>query len=213
MTKITISLVFGRSRWYRFCTSHPAKFQFCAEVEPICNKGSALQVFRIPFGAMNCLFSFVGCSSFKGLLCKAALLGRRGKLFYRQDTKLGDSGRIISHTASLKKQILGFQYSENHWRGGRFGASSIRALKSVSQVGGPEVKLINISRRGALIEGPERMSLRSRISLRLTTAEEVYFLKGRIIRCRSFPIDARAIKYQSAIIFDESFTILPELLI
>ena len=119
----------------------------------------------------------------------------------------------MSNTATLKTQRLSLQHSEDYWRAARLDASAIRTLKSVSQVGGPEIKLINISRRGALIESPERKSLRSRISLRLATEEEAYLLKGRIIRCSTCPMNPEVLKYRYAIIFDKDFSILPLLLL
>jgi hypothetical protein len=122
-------------------------------------------------------------------------------------------GRIISYAASFRTQPLRSKISEDCWRAIRFDASAIRTLKDVRQVGGPEVKLINISRRGALIVSPESISLRSRISLRLVTAEGSYLVKGRVIRCNTCPAKGKVIEYQSAIVFDKDFTTLPELLI
>ena len=89
----------------------------------------------------------------------------------------------------------------------RFDASALPALKSISRIGGPTVKLINISRRGALVESRERLAPRSSIPLRLTTEKDVYFIKGQIIRSQTFPKIGRA--FQSAIAFKEDFAILP----
>ena len=91
----------------------------------------------------------------------------------------------------------------------RFDASAIPSLKSINQVGGPEIKLINISRGGALIESQEPLSKGSNICLRLVTAKNVYLLKGRIIRFSASSMNGNVLQYQSAIIFDEDFTILP----
>jgi len=90
----------------------------------------------------------------------------------------------------------------------RFDSSAIPFLKSVHQVEGPEIKLINISRTGALIETQERITPESDIFLRLVTAETVYILKGRILRCYVYKIDS-VLKYQGAIAFDKDFMILP----
>ncbi len=89
----------------------------------------------------------------------------------------------------------------------RFDASAIHTLKSISRIGGPTVKLINISRRGALVEGRERISPGSSIALRLTTEKDVFFVKGRIIRSRTLPKIGRV--FQSAIVFKEDFALLP----
>jgi hypothetical protein len=89
----------------------------------------------------------------------------------------------------------------------RFDASAMPALKSISQVKGDKVKLINISRRGALVEGHNRLSAGSSISLRLTAEKAVYFIKGRVVRSRTDPKRPRI--YQSGIAFHEDFEILP----
>jgi len=89
----------------------------------------------------------------------------------------------------------------------RFDASVIPVLKSVYQVGGSEAKLINISRSGALIESGERMEPGSSISLRLTTEVAVFLLKGRITRSNPSSTDPNI--FQSALAFDEDFTMLP----
>lgn len=167
---------------------------------------------RIPFNAKNCTFSLIGCISPKGLLHRVALWEGGQRIFHKQDVKFRDSGQTVRHTASLRKQCLSFQYSENCWRAARFDAYAIRTLKSVIQDGRLEVKLINISKRGALIESPKRRSLRSRIFLQFITAEDAYLLEGRIIRCRTLPVNDKVIKYQYAILFNEDFAVLPELL-
>ena len=89
----------------------------------------------------------------------------------------------------------------------RFDASAMPALKCISRVGGGKVKLINISRGGALIESRERISLGSSIAVRLTIDSGVHFIKGRIIRSRGFLKGGRV--FQSAITFREDFKILP----
>jgi len=91
----------------------------------------------------------------------------------------------------------------------RFDASAIPNLKIISQVGRDKIKLINISRRGALIEGCERMSPGSNIALHLFIAKSVYPLRGRITRCDLSPADNPVPQYRSAIEFDEDFKLLP----
>ena len=89
----------------------------------------------------------------------------------------------------------------------RFPVSDIPAFKRINLVGGPEVKLINISRRGALIECCEYMSMGSRISLQVTTEEAAAVIKGRVIRCSTASKNDKAPQYQSTIAFDEDFTL------
>ena len=80
-------------------------------------------------------------------------------------------------------------------------------LKSVDRVDGHEVDLINISRRGALIDGSEQLPSGSRIFLRMVTTETVYIIKGQITRCSISPTDDK--RFQTAIEFDKEFTPLP----
>jgi hypothetical protein len=89
----------------------------------------------------------------------------------------------------------------------RFDSSAVPALKHISRVGGYKVKLINISRGGALIESRERIPIGSSISLRLTSENTVNFIKGRIVRSSTSPRKGRA--FQSGIAFNEDFTGLP----
>jgi hypothetical protein len=114
----------------------------------------------------------------------------------------------MSHATLEMEQRLKGQQSEKCRRAPRFDASAIHTLKRVNRVGGPEVRLINISRGGALIESPEHMSPGSSISLQLVTAETVHVIKGRITRCSNTSTNDRP--FQSAIAFDEDFKILPE---
>ena len=93
-------------------------------------------------------------------------------------------------------------------RAPRFDASAIPSLRSVHIGKGPGIKLINISRVGALIETHERMSIGSSVSLRFVTAEIVHSIEGRIVRINGDPID-RVSACQCAIAFDKDFTILP----
>jgi hypothetical protein len=107
----------------------------------------------------------------------------------------------------VNKQRLKHQSIKDRRKAPRFDASVIPTLKNIRQVGGPEVELINISRVGALIESHDRMSPGSDISLQLVIGEDVFLLKGRIIRCSiSSTNDA---VFQSAIAFDEDFKLLP----
>ena len=101
------------------------------------------------------------------------------------------------------------QNDKNRRKAPRFDASAIPSLKSVSKVEGPEVKLINISRGGAPIESPESLSRGSSVCLRLAIAERVYHLNGLVLRCSVSPVKDNAPQYQSAIAFEEDFTMLP----
>jgi len=106
------------------------------------------------------------------------------------------------------KSAHGVKNSVDCRKAPRFGASAFPSLKKVHIVEGPDIKLINISRGGCLIETQERMSPGSGISLRLVTIETAYLLKGRVLRCYVYKI-GKVLTYQCAIVFNEDFTILP----
>jgi hypothetical protein len=91
----------------------------------------------------------------------------------------------------------------------RFDASAVPGFKNIIQVGGPELKLINISRCGALIESREPISSDESIALQIVIAEEAYIIKGRVVHHHLYSKNDDVIRYQSAIAFDEDFTVLP----
>ena len=194
-----------------------------------------MRVLRTLLDVKSCTFSFI-CWIFTKMAARGGSFWKKVKVlieamksklafansaiinlhkgsFANMISNLKDGELTINQTASFRTQYLSLQNSGNHWRAARFDASAIRSLKSVSQDGGLDVKLVNISRGGALIESPERKSLGSRISLRLATEEEVYLLKGRIIRTRRCRGNDKVLKYQYAIMFDKDFSILPTLLL
>jgi hypothetical protein len=105
-------------------------------------------------------------------------------------------------------QDLKSQSTEERRKAPRFDLFlAMPTLKSINRVDGHEVSLINISRRGALIDTREQMSAGSHIFLRMVTAETVYIVKGRIIRCGVSPTNDRT--FQTAIEFDKDFAPLP----
>jgi len=120
----------------------------------------------------------------------------------------------MNNTILQTEQLLKPQSVVERRKAPRFDASAIPDFKSISQVGGPEVKLINISRCGALIESPEVMPLGSSISLQITTSQYVHIVRGRIIgrsiHYRISPQNEKVLHCQSAISFDEDFPILPK---
>ena len=85
---------------------------------------------------------------------------------------------------------------------------SIRSGLSIKRTLEYEIKLINISRGGALIETQTRVLPGASISLRIDMAEAVHIVKGRILRSHVHEV-GKIIAYRSAIAFDEDFTIFP----
>lgn len=89
----------------------------------------------------------------------------------------------------------------------RRSPSVIPRLKSVRLVAGPEVKLINVSRRGVLFETDARLAPRSAVALRLVTADAILLLRGYVVRSMLAVLKGSAIRYQSAVEFDEDFVL------
>jgi hypothetical protein len=83
--------------------------------------------------------------------------------------------------------------------------SVIPHLKAVRIVAGPEARLINISRGGALIETDARLAPKSSICLRVVTAEAILMLKGRIVYSRTAILGSSTIRFHTALQFDEEF--------
>ena len=119
-------------------------------------------------------------------------------------------GRIIGYSTFLKQRMKR-QSGEEKRKIPRLDIYfAMPTLISANWAGGSEVELINISRRGALIDSRERMSPGSSVSLRFITAETTYVIKGQIARCGTSLKNNRV--FQSAIAFEEDFTILPEVI-
>ena len=112
----------------------------------------------------------------------------------------------MSRSNLQMEQNLKHQKAVNRRTALRIDASAFPVFKSINLVGGPEVKLINISRRGALIKSPEYIAPGSRISLQLVTAEAADTIKGRIIRCRKASMNENVSQYESVIAFTEECT-------
>ncbi len=77
-------------------------------------------------------------------------------------------------------------------------------LKGACLVSGSAVRLINISRGGALLESTERLSPSTRISLRLITTNGVLQLYGQILRSTISHLNG-GLRYRSAVAFEQEF--------
>ena len=115
----------------------------------------------------------------------------------------------MSHTELKMDDRLEHQGIKDRRKAPRFDATAISNLKMVIQGDEHEVKLINISRGGALIEFSERMSPGSSISLHLLIANTIYNIRGRITRCGLSSMNNKVPQFQSAIAFDKDFMLLP----
>jgi hypothetical protein len=100
-----------------------------------------------------------------------------------------------------------------HPRKGR-GTASSHPAKPVSDVrnliAGPEVKLLTISRAGALLESESRLFTGSHICLRLNAGDATFLLKGRVLRSRPSTPEGCAARYESAVAFEDDFVLHEE---
>lgn len=80
-------------------------------------------------------------------------------------------------------------------------------------IAGPEVKLLKISRAGALIESDSRLYTGSHIWLRLNAGDATFLLKGRVLRSRASTVEGCAAHYESAVAFEDDFVLHHETLL
>ena len=91
----------------------------------------------------------------------------------------------------------------------RFAPTAFPSLKSACLVSGSEVKLINISKGGALLECGERLAPSTRVSLRFITSGGVIQLYGQVLRSTISHLDG-GLRYRSAVAFEQDFPLQPE---
>ncbi len=89
-------------------------------------------------------------------------------------------------------------------------ASEIPSLKSNGLFGDKEVRLINISRGGALVESEAIMRPGVTVCIRLVAAEGVFLLRGRVTRSRISSLRGPVPSYESAIAFTTDLSVLAE---
>lgn len=95
-------------------------------------------------------------------------------------------------------------------RAARLPATAIPDLRSVQLSGSEtEITLVNVSRGGALLEGMTRLTPRSPISIRIVTAGQNLLIRGRVLRSEVCGYSGAKLKYQTALRFDEEFTLIP----
>ncbi len=96
---------------------------------------------------------------------------------------------------------------EERRNGPRLPASAIAGFKGARIVAGPEVKLINISRGGALIEGCVRFLPGASLLLRLVCGAEILHIKGTVQRSKASALSGSVLLYQAAICFESEFPV------
>jgi len=89
-------------------------------------------------------------------------------------------------------------------------ASELSFLKSVKLLAGPEVRLIDVSRGGALLESVTPIPPGTRICLRLVTTDTTVLIDGRVLRSRVSCLQPGLVRYRSAVQFEEEVALFAE---
>lgn len=68
---------------------------------------------------------------------------------------------------------------------------------------GRDVQVLDLSRGGALLEGPVRLVPDSMVQLRLNGGRRAVHLRGRVVRCYVSGLDGGIVSYQTGVAFEE----------
>jgi hypothetical protein len=109
----------------------------------------------------------------------------------------------------LKKNKKDFSES-NRRQWPRLKPEAVPFLKSVDFSQGTEVRVVNISRGGILLETEVRLRPQMKIFLKLVTTEGVVKMEGHILRSSISSLQGTP-RYQSAISFEHPFHMLDDL--
>ena len=86
--------------------------------------------------------------------------------------------------------------------------AALPALKSVGFTDGREVRLINISRGGALLESEVVLRPGLSVCIRVVAADAVFVLRGKVQRSCVSALRGPVAHYQSAVEFEQEFSLL-----
>jgi hypothetical protein len=87
----------------------------------------------------------------------------------------------------------------------RIPAAQIPQL-SATLTTGPDIRLIDISRGGALFECSKRLVPASAVALRLVTPDGTHIVRGRVVRSRIVRMERGGLGYQAAVAFNEALS-------
>ncbi len=94
-------------------------------------------------------------------------------------------------------------------RAERFDPAEIPSLKNAGLVAGPDIRLVNISRGGAMFETKNHILPGADICIRLMAMDALLFLHGRVLESRASSLSGSDLIYQCRLAFDEEFSLLP----
>jgi hypothetical protein len=89
----------------------------------------------------------------------------------------------------------------------RLEPSALPSLKGVRLVPGSEIRLINISSGGALLESSDRILPDAKLCIRLIAEDALYFLRGRVLQSRA-ALSGTSLTYECRVAFDQEFSLL-----
>lgn len=81
---------------------------------------------------------------------------------------------------------------------------------SARLVGGPPVRLLDISRRGAQLETNMHLQPGRAVHIRFIAADTTLTLKGAIVRSRVAMLDGEHVTYHAALAFNEDLVVCPD---
>jgi hypothetical protein len=84
----------------------------------------------------------------------------------------------------------------------RIPAAQVPQL-SATLTTGPDIRLIDVSRGGALFECTKRLVPASAVALRLVTPDGTHIVRGRVVRSRIVRLERGGLGYQAAVAFNE----------
>jgi hypothetical protein len=110
--------------------------------------------------------------------------------------------------ANSRKRIKKPAREQRRWA--RLKASSIPFLKKVAFSQGTEVRVIDISRGGILLETEVRLCPQMKVQLKLVTSEGVVMIGGWVVHS-SISSLTKVPKFQAGIAFEDPFPLLNDL--
>jgi hypothetical protein len=77
-------------------------------------------------------------------------------------------------------------------------------------IGGSEVRLIDVSRRGVLLESEARLLIGARATIKITTTDTAVTVRGEVVRSRVYGVKNGSLVYHTAMRLDEELGLVDE---
>src|SRR6266498_1585300 len=109
-------------------------------------------------------------------------------------------------TERQKRENLARGDSDDRRRAPRHDAANLGNVIT-RVIGGGEVKLLDFSRSGVLIESDSRLSIGAKATVRLTTTDASLTVRGQVVRSKVAGLNGRIV-YHTALALDDDLTAL-----